>query len=182
MLIIPSMPATGERPIYYKLGETSAEININTVEENRNAIISLAKQARRSINIFTQDMDAPLYDSDEFKQHLFKLAIRHPDSEIRILVQDSTRAVQRSHRIIRLAHKLTSSIFIKKPAQKYRDVQSAFMTVDGVGMIYRIQANQYNYDAAVNFMSPLRTGKLDDFFNEAWEHSEQDPQARRIFM
>lgn len=182
MLIIPSMPATGERPIFYKLGETSAEINIDSVEENRNAAFSLAKQARRRINIFTQDMDAPLYDNEEFEHHLFKLALRHPSSEIRILVQDSTRAVQRSHRIIRLAHKLTSSIFIRKPVEKYRDVKSAFITVDGVGMIYRIQATQHDYNAAVNFMSPMRTGKLDDFFDEVWDNSEQDPQARRIFM
>ena len=60
MLIIPSMPATGEYPIYYRLGETSAEINISNVDENRNAALSLARQARRTINIFTQDMDAPM--------------------------------------------------------------------------------------------------------------------------
>jgi len=176
------MPATGEQAINYKLGETSAEINTSSTEENRNAAASLAKQARHSINIFTQDMDAALYDNEEFEQHVFKLATRHPSSTIRILVQDSTRAVQRSHRIIRLAQKLTSSIIIKKPAQKYSDVQKAFMTVDGVGVLYRIQANHYNYDAVLNFMSPQRTGELDDFFNEVWEHSEQDIQVRRIFM
>ena len=56
------------------------------------------------------------------------------------------------------------------------------MTVDGVGMLYRIQGDHYNYDATVNFMSPQRTGKLDDFFTEVWEHSDPDPQVRRIFM
>lgn len=182
MLIIPSMPATGERPTYYRLGETSAEIHISEAAENRNAALSLAKQARYSINIFTQDMDAPVYDNEEFEQHIFTFVTRHPSSELRILVQDSARAVQRSHRIVRMAQKLTSSIIIKKPSQKYKGVKTAFMTVDGVGMLYRIQADTYNYNAAVNFMSPMRTGKLDDFFNEVWDHSDQDPQVRRIFM
>lgn len=182
MLRLPSVPIARELPIYYKLGETSAEVGINSAEENRNAVISLAKQARNYINIFTQDLDAALYDNEEFEKHIFDLATRHPNAEIRILVQDSTRAVRNSHSLIRLAQRLTSSIVIKKPATMYQDIQSSFMTVDGVGMLYRIKGNQYNYEAAVNFMSPLRTGKLDDFFNEVWDNSDPDPQARRIFM
>jgi hypothetical protein len=56
------------------------------------------------------------------------------------------------------------------------------MTVDNVGMLYRVQGGSRNYNASVNFMSPQRTGKLDDFFIEVWEHSEPDPQVRRLFM
>jgi hypothetical protein len=182
MLILPSAPTTMVLPTYYKLGKTKAEVSINNAEENRNAAISLVSQARHTINIFTQELDAALYDNKEFEKHIFELATRHRSVEIRILVQDSTRAIQNSHRLIRLAQKLTSSIFIKKPAIKFKDVQSAFMTVDGVGMLYRIQGGNRNYDASVNFMSPQRTGKLDNFFIEVWEHSDTDPQVRRLFM
>lgn len=182
MLILPSIPTTRELPIYYKLGETSAEVHIGSVEENRNAAISLARQARYYINIFTQDMDAALYDNSEFVRHIFELATRYRDAEVCILVQDSTRAIQNSHSLVQLAQRLTSSITIKKPAARFKDVKSSFMTVDGVGMLYRIQGDRYNYDASVNFMSPQRTGKLDQFFTEVWEHSEPDPQVRRIFM
>jgi hypothetical protein len=182
MLILPSAPTTRDYPIYYKLGETKAEISISNAEENRNAATALASQARYSINIFTQDFDAPLYDNEEFEKHLFELATRHRSAKIRILVQDSTRAVQNSHRLVRLAQKLTSSIHVKKPSERYKDIQSAFMTVDGVGMLYRIQGDKRSYEASVNFMSPQRAGKLDEFFTEVWEHSNTDLQVRRIFM
>lgn len=182
MLILPSAPSTMELPTYYKLGETRAEVSISDAEENRNAAISLVSQARHSINIFTQNMDAEVYDNREFEKHIFDLATRHQSVEIRILVQDSTRAVQSSHRLIRLAQKLTSSIFIKKPSIRFKDVQSAFLTVDGIGMLYRIQGDSRSYDASVNFMSPQRTAKLNEFFTEVWEHSDPDPQVRRLFI
>ena len=57
MLILPSAPTTRDLPIYYKLGETKAEISVSNAEENRNAVIALASQARHSINIFTQNFD-----------------------------------------------------------------------------------------------------------------------------
>ena len=182
MLIIPAMPATGERPALYKLGETRAEINIDTLEENREAALSLAKQANYHINIFSQNLDAPLYDNHDFESHLARLARKHPNTRIRILVQDSTQAVQRSHRLIHLAQNMTSSVFIRKPAKPYRGETTSFLVADGLGLLYRVQGSTVNYDAQVSFMSPLRARKLDDFFDEVWEQSAPDPQVRRLYV
>lgn len=182
MLIIPSMPATGERPALYKLGETRAEINIDSAEENRNAAISLAKQANYYINIFTQDLDSRIYDNPEFEKHLSQLARKHPSTQVRILVQDSMPAVKKGHRLITLSQNLTSSVLIRKPAKQYRNEQAAFMVADGLGLLYRVYGSNLNFDASVNFMSPLRAKKLDEFFNEVWEQSEPDTQLRRLYM
>ncbi len=182
MLILPSAPTTMDLPTYYKLGKTRAEVSIESAEENRNAAISLVSQARHTINIFSQELDEKLYDNEAFEKHIFELATRHRSVEIRILVQDSSLAIRNSHRLVKLAQRLTSSILIKKPARQFKDTQSAFLTVDGIGMLYRIQGGSRNYKASVNFMSPQRTGKLDDFFTEVWEQSDPDPQVRRLFM
>ena len=182
MLILPAMPATGERPALYKLGETRAEINIDTLEENRNAALSLAKQANYHINIFTQDLDAPLYDNHEFEAHLARLARKHPNTRIRILVQDSMTAVKRGHCLIHLAQNMTSSVFIRKPAKPYQNEQASFLVADGLGLLYRVVGSQMNYDAQVSFMSPLRARKLNEFFDEVWEQSAPDPQVRRLYM
>ena len=95
MLIIPSQPMAKELPMFYKLGETVEEVHIDSAEENRNAAISLVKQARYSIDIFTQDMDADIYNNKEFEQSIFDLAKKHPNTKIRILTQDSRKAVQK---------------------------------------------------------------------------------------
>lgn len=169
-------------PAHYKLGETSEEVHISSAEENRNAAISLAKQARHSIDIFTQDMDAALYDNDAFEQSVFKLAKRHPKTKIRILAQDTGIAVRSGHRLIKLTQHLTSSVFINNPTGEHKNERSAFLIVDRIGLLYRTTASHRNYKASVNFMAAQRTGKLTEFFNEAWEHSKPDVQTRRVYI
>ncbi len=182
MLIIPSQPVAKELPMFYKLGETKAEVEINTVKANKSAAVSLVKQARYSIDIFTQDLDSAIYNNPEFEQSIFNLARRHPNTRIRILVKDSRKAAQNGHCLIRQAQKLTSSVFIHNPSHEYRDEQCAFMVVDKLGLLYRSSATNESYKANVNFMSPMRAGKLTDFFNDAWAHSTPDVQTRRIYM
>ena len=182
MLIIPSQPMAKELPMFYKLGETEAEIHIDTAEENRNAAISLVKQARFSIDIFSQDLDAELYNNKEIEQSIFNLAKKHPNTRVRILTQDSQMAVRNGHRLIKLAQNLTSSVFINTPSGEFKNERCGFLVVDKLGMLYRVSASNRNYKASINFMSPQRAGRLTDFFNEAWEHSTPDIQTRRIYM
>lgn len=182
MLIIPSLPMVKEPPVYYKLGETAAEVQVYTAEDNKNAAISLVKQAHYSIDIFTQDLDTEIYNHEEFEQSIFDLAKKHPNTRIRILVQDSRKAAQNGHCLIRLAQNLTSSVFIHNPSVEYKSERSAFMVVDKLGLLHRVSAMDKNYKGSVNFMSPQRAGKLVDFFNEAWDHSTPDMQTRRIYM
>jgi len=166
----------------YKLGETVEEVHIDTVEENKNAAIALAKQARHSIDIFTQDMDTALYNNEELEKSIFNLAKRHPNTKIRILAQDTSMAVRNGHRLIKLTQHLTSSVFINNPSREYKDEQCAFLVADKIGLLYRTTASHRNYKASINFMAPQHAGKLTDFFNEAWEHSIPDIQTRRIYM
>ncbi|HHJ35291.1 MAG TPA: hypothetical protein ENJ87_05965 [Gammaproteobacteria bacterium] len=168
--------------MFYKLGETKAEIQVETSEENKNVALSLVKQAHNNIDIFTQDLDAEIYNNEEFERSIFNLARKHPDTRIRILVQDSRKAAQDGHCLIRLAQNLTSSVFIHKPSPEYKDEQCSFMVVDKLGLMYRVTTNNRNYRTSINFMSPQRAGKLVDFFNEVWAGSTPDVQTRRIYM
>ena len=166
----------------YVLGETADEIRISTAEENANAAVSLAQQARRHLNIFSQDLDARIYDSAEFESCVFALARRHPSTRIRILTIDSGNAVHKGHCLIRLAQTLTSSVFIHNPSREHSNETSAFLVADGVGLLYRSRGTHNHYEASVNFMSPRRAARLDEFFNDAWEWSKPDPQVRRLYI
>lgn len=180
MPTIPAIPFCEEMPEYFKLGETKAEIPLSNVDDNRNAAISLVSQARLNINIFTQDMDDAIYNNDDFIDHIFNLATRHPGAKVRILVQDSSKAVKNGHRLIRIAQRLTSSILIKNPPQIHKDDRSSFMTVDAYGMLYRVRGDSNNYEASVNFMTPRRVKKLNEFFDKSWGHGTRDQKVRRL--
>lgn len=166
----------------YILGETIGDIQVNTIEEYKNTTLSLAQQARKSIDIFTQDLEPEIYSNNEFEQSIFTLSKRHPDTRIRILVQDSASAIQKGHWLIKLSQRLTSSVFIHKPSFKYRDESCAFMIVDNIGLIHRTVATSMVHKATANFYSPRPAAKLSDFFQPIWEHSNPDIQTRRIFL
>jgi len=166
----------------YILGENDEERQLDTADENRDAAISLAEQARFSLNIFTQDLDPRVFDNVRFERCVFNLARIHKSADIRILVHDSSLAVSQGHCLIRLAQKLTSSVLIHNPAREHRGELSTFMVVDGVGLLHRPQSTSRDYNAVVNFMSPQRAGELHDFFNEMWERSTPDSQVRRLYI
>jgi hypothetical protein len=164
------------------LGKSNEELHIDTAAENRDAAISLAEQARFSLNIFSPDLDPRVFDNNGFERCVFKLAKAHRNTDIRILVHDSSLAVSQGHCLIRLAQQLASSVHIHNPAKEHREGLSTFMVVDAVGLIYRPQSTSRNYQALVNFMSPQRAGELRDLFNEMWERSTPDSQIRRLYI
>lgn len=179
----PPLPiVVKEHSMQYKPGETKEDLQIDTVDENKNAALSLVKQARYSVDIFTQDLDAELYNNEEFEQSIFKLARRHPNTRIRILLQETKKAAQNAHCLITLAQNLTSSVFIHQPSAEYKNERCAFMVVDKLGLLHRVSAINRNYKASVNFMSPRHARILSDFFNLVWEHSTPDIQTRRIYL
>mgnify|MGYP001818174583 FL=1 len=164
------------------LGENNEEIHVDTAEANRNTVISLAEQAKSGINLFSQDLDPKVFDNADFEQSIFNLARKHRSARIRILAQDSTRAAQQGHSLIRLAQKLTSSVFIHNTAREHKGEISTFMVVDGTGYIYRPRSTSRNYDAVFSFMAPQRAAELDDLFNDMWERSTADTQIRRLYI
>lgn len=166
----------------FSLGEHDKDILIDTAAENRDAVISLAQQARSSINLFTRDLDPRLFDNSDFERSVFTLARTHHSADIRILTLDSSHACQQGHCLIRLAQRLTSSVLIHNPAREYRDVIATFLVVDGKGILHRPRSTSTDYDAVVNYMAPQRAAELQDFFNEMWERSTPDSQIRRLFI
>jgi hypothetical protein len=164
------------------LSETNDDIAIETAADNREHTISLAEQARFSINLFTRDMDAAIYDNAAFERCIFKLAKKHRGAVIRILAQDSSAAVKQGHCLIRLAQQLTSSVFIHNPGSEHSHRIDSFMIVDDVGLIYRPRSSHRDYRARVNFRSLQRASDLQDLFNTMWESSTADSQVRRLYI
>ena len=109
---------------------------ITTANENRDAAIALAQQARYSLNLFSRDLDPRVFDNALFEQCISRLARTQRGADIRILVVDSSLAVSRGHRLIRLAQRLTSTVFIHNPAREHRGELATFMVVDGAGVLH----------------------------------------------
>lgn len=164
----------------FRLGETNQLLELAVPDEHREVALAMTQQARRSIVILTRDLDHPLYDTPEFEQAAFELARGSQYARIRVLVQDSSRAVKNGHRLVGLAQRLSSRIEIRNPTEEYADVNHAFFVSDQTGYISRKLADRY--EGTANFNDRLAARNLVNFFDEIWERSQQDPQLRRLHL
>lgn len=155
---------------------------VDTPLEHKDVATALICSARNTINIITHDFDPPVFDNNEIENCLIKFAKEHKNSRCRILIHDSNKAIQRGHRIIRLAQNLTSTLEIKKPSKEFEHEQQAFITVDNYGFLHRSIASQYNYRASAGYKEPQKVKELNEYFEKIWEQSVPDPQVRRLYV
>lgn len=163
-----------------KLGVDAERILVSTSAENRAAAIALVSQGKRSLYIYSRDLDHPIYDNPPFVEAVRKLALYSSYSQIRILVRNSEKIVSRGHGLVALAQQLSSFIQIRKPAPDYDGYNEAFLVVDKMGVLHRRLSDRY--EGEVSFHAPEQGAVLVKFFDEVWELSEPDPQLRRLHI
>ena len=162
------------------LGSAHELLALGGVEPIREVSADLVRQARRELRIFTRDLDARIYDQQDFLDAVKGLALNSSQSRIRILLQDDQPAVKNGHRLIEIARRLTSSIAIRIPIAEYRHHAASFLVADSSGYVYRELSTVY--EATADYHGPLEAQPLIAFFDEVWERSLPDPELRRLYL
>lgn len=163
-----------------ELGMDSGPIRVERIEDNRMVANTFARQATRSLDIFTRDLDPQILNTAEFTEAVTRLSLKSKKSMIRILVKDPNRSVRDGHRIIDLSYRLSSFIQIRRPSEDYKDYNKAFIIADDRGLLYRTLADQY--EGIANFNSPYEAREYAMLFSEAWETSDIDLNLRRLHL
>lgn len=161
------------------LGQFQEPIDLADSDAHRRVAIALTRQARRSVVIFTRDLDKKLYDNRDFLDGLQNFAVNNRGL-IRILVKDSDKAVKYGHRLIALSQRLTSFIDIRKVAEDFKEYNEAFLVADEIGYAHRKHADRF--EGIAHFNAAKEAVNLLNFFNEVWRHSAPDPNLRRIYL
>lgn len=162
------------------LGTTSEKLHLSGIEECKEATLNLTRQARRSIYIFSYDLDSQIYNQTEFLDIAKNLAIRSEHSRIKVILQNSTKVQREGHRLIQLWRRLTSKIEIKRPPADYTDHTENFLLADDLGYLHRSLYS--TYEATVDFNSRFETSKFSMFFNDVWEQSEPASELRSLHI
>jgi len=163
-----------------KLGKDDQRIRLTDREENRCASLALASQARRTIEIFSWDLEPDLYDDPPFIEALKKLAIGHRKTQIRILIQNAKKAVTQSHRLPYLAQRIPSKIQIRTPSSEYKEIQQSLLIADGIGLIRRPMHERF--EGELNFKDPVHAKEQLNLFNKIWQSAESDPYLKRVHI
>ncbi len=162
------------------LGSGSGKIILTNVESCRLAVLRLSIQAYRTLDIFSYDLDAALYDHGPFVEAVKSLAIRSPQTRIRILLQSNARVQREGHRLIQLWRRLSSKMELRRPQLDYIDHPENFLLADATGYMHLKTFTRH--EGVADFNAKLEADKLGDFFSEVWEHSEQDSELRDLHL
>lgn len=162
------------------IGEDSNVYRVDGLEAAQQAHWQLAGQARRTLYVLSNDLDARLLDQRPFLEAVRALAVSSRYARCQVLVQDPAPAVQNDHRLLETARALSSFVEIRRVHSDYKDLNQAFMTVDERGYYYRSRADRY--EGEVCFNGPLRARELNRLFDEIWQISEVDAQFRRLLI
>ena len=148
-------------------------------DENREVALNMIRLADRHVRIITPDLESPVYDQPDFIRSLTRLATKSSHSKIQILVNESNKAVKSGHRLIELARKLSSSIFIHNPPVDMKTEESMLL-IDCKACLQK--KNGLLYTGKYCMYNPLKTRELEKQFDEIWEKSQPDPEMRRLFI
>lgn len=162
------------------LAETAGTLEFSDVRELRDISTYMLGQARRQVLIFSRDLDASVFDQPPFLDGVKQLALSSRHARIQVLLQNNAKAIKEGHRLVELARRLSSAIELHKPHPDHLQQPENFMLVDNSGFVYRKLASRYQ--GIASFHDPLENRRLGEFFREMWEHSEPDPELRRLHI
>lgn len=164
----------------FLLGDSTEAQAFSDMGGARQHALALIQQVRRSLTIYTPDLEPWLYNHSSIQKACSRFLLAHPRNRLRILVSDSTRAVKEGHRLVTLSRRLTSNFFVRKVHPDYPVNASTFLVADECGMLIRPNAEQYSGHAL--YRDPVRARQQLRLFDAAWDRSLTDPDMRSFLL
>ncbi len=152
-------------------------VRLESIDAFRALSVELVQTARFGLLIFSEDLEDWLYDNDTFADAVMDLVQRQRNTSVRILVRDTKALLERGHRLLRLSHRASEKIQIRKLPTTIAEKFTNYLITDDKGLLFRPdpQAMQgigyHDYRARVK---PL----LEDF-KQLWARATTPPDLRQ---
>lgn len=146
--------------------------------DNLENAVAVARTATARLALLTRDLEPQVYGQEAFLDEVRRVATAGRYARVRILVQDSRRAVADGHKLVELARRLSSYVEIRKPHPEHRNVNEAFLIADEGALLYRKLADRYEGFADTH--APLEARMRLREFDDMWERAAPDSELRRL--
>jgi hypothetical protein len=142
--------------------------------------ISLCQGAARYICILSPQLDHAAFDNSELVDALSALARRSRQTQIRMLISDSRPIVGRGHQLLQLAHRLPSTVHLRKLAEHPDWNGQTTVIRDRNGVLYKPGGSDHQaFFEPDSRSSTLRHLQL---FDELWRFSVEDAELRSLHL
>ena len=151
---------------------------ISTREETREAVIAIAKEAKRKVSIFTHDLEPGIYDDPDFLEIIKRLVLSQTYSRIRVLIADPTRAIKNGNNFVHLGRRLNTYIEFRHVREDLRTHGEAFCIADETALLYRLRATRW--EGICDTYEPKVAKLYGSMFDEIWFASEVAAEFRQL--
>ncbi len=151
---------------------------ISTREEMRQAVIEVAREAKRKVSIFTHDLEPGIYDDPEFLEVIKRLVLSQTYSRIRVLIADPTQAIKTGNNFVHLGRRLNTYIEFRHVREDLRTHSESFCIADETALVYRLQANRW--EGIADTFEPAVAKLYGKMFDEIWLASEVELEFRQL--
>lgn len=159
----------------------SSTILFDNRSDCKAAAETLIQGSVQCVYLFTQRLEAELYNNAEIYQHLKHLASVNRKTDIRIISHDTRVAANQGHYLIKLAQSLPSFAQIRiTTTPAHRKFRESWLIVDE-GSFMRIR-NPDRYEGYYEVDNKLECRSYRDSFLEYWEASLPDTNTRRLTL
>ncbi len=154
------------------------QVELQSREDARQMTLELLHQCKASLCLYSRDLDRLLLDDQEIIDAFRRIALAGRGADLRILVQNLEPALRYGHRLLNLAHRMTSAIQVRVPSREDLRYPAAFMLTDRQGYLYRPLAARFDGEANTGHIG--RHNELQTYFNEVWDRAEPSPELRQL--
>jgi len=151
---------------------------ISTREETREAVIAIAKEAKRKVSIFTHDLEPGIYDDPDFLEIIKRLVLSQTYARIRVLIADPTRAIKNGNNFVHLGRRLNTYIEFRHVREDLRTHGEAFCIADETALLYRLQASRW--EGIADTYEPSVAKLYGTMFDQIWLDSEVEMEFRQL--
>lgn len=155
-------------------------VRLEHMEELRQFSLELVKHAKRSVVIYSEDLEAWLYDNEEFFQAIVVLIHNSQFSTVRLLVRDTRALQERGHRLLKLCHHANEHVSIRKITVASNIKQPAYLIVDDNGLLFRPDGAALSGIGYLDYRARVKTLLAE--FDLMWNTSHQDQNLRQMTM
>ncbi|MES2821439.1 MAG: histone acetyltransferase HPA2 [Pseudomonadota bacterium] len=167
-------------PAPFVLGQHTSLERFATKGQARAHAMALLQQARRSLCLYSSDLEPWLYHHSSVLEACTEFLLAHRHNRLRILLRDVTTVVKQGHRLMSLSRRLPSACQIRKLNPDHPNEDVTFLLADAKGFLLRPEPEQIAGYAL--YHDPARARQRQVQFDQAWEASLTDPDLRSFLL
>ena len=150
------------------------------VHDRAAVALELARQARRHLRLLSHTLDHELFDNDAFSAAISQLARTSRFSEIRLFVVELKPIIERGHRLLDLARRLSTTLHIRRADCGPEDIKENFLVADDRGVLcYALREPE---KAWADFNNRPLAEDYTAQFDEWWHRGINDPELRMLHI